>query len=643
MRARLFAVALVASSLSAADWTSGGPRGGAFQSLASAPSNPRVVYAGGTSGVFRTDDNGDTWRDVSHGVSAVSRIAVDPNDPDTAYAIGGGGPAVAASIYRTANGGASWSAMDVGLIRPNTILVDPNNSQTLYASGDCGVIFKTQIPNTGVRKSTDGGTTWRDATEGFKLGTWAGCVLSMGMDPADSAHLFAFSDAGGGYWETLDGAATWTQPAGPVPSRNIVAHPRLPLVQYGTDGRQWLISNDGGAHWTPLATAGLPASLSSAPLSDLAIDPSVPRLFSATVAGLYRSGNGGASWIPAGDAPAIDVNAVVFTPLDSTVMIATTQGIFRAPSPAFTPWAQLDVPESGIEISEVATDPHRSSVVYAASHDALASEGRIFRSRDAGANWELLDGRNVFLARMAVDANGDLWFAGIRAPALQRVPEGTSEVETIAQQFGQIVAVATPPDAPGRVYVAGDVIWRTDDSGRSWQRCLAGGPFLDMAAAQPDIVWATKISGLIKSTDGCATFQVLPMRGVASLVAPAPSDPAVVYIYLYRDAVQTVWRTDDGGTAWNSAALPFRGDVTKIAVDPHHALSVWVSTQNHGVWHSDDGGATWSNLSEGLPSGNATAIAVGAGGTTVHAGLSRAGVWELRIAHGRGRAAGRGN
>src|SRR6185436_9468079 len=342
---------ILASSVTAAPWTSGGPRGGFIESLSATASHPSVVYAAGRQGVFRTDDNGATWRDVSHGLGAMQSVIADPFDPDTAYAIAAGDVRPA---YRTNDGGATWTAMETGLKRINTILVDPNDAKTLYASADCGYYLEPLLDGAGFRKSTDGGRTWAAASLGI-------CVEKISLDPANAAHLFARVQYASVALESFNAGSTWAQTAGPVPTREVVIDPYQPSVRYGTNGEQVLRSDDGGVHWSQQPADGIPPDPFSSPrVADLSLDPVTPRIFSATVAGLFRSGDGGKRWVLAGDVPRIRVNAVVFHPNESTVMIGTSQGVFRAPSPAFTPWTRLDVPESAVLIEQVVVDPQRS-------------------------------------------------------------------------------------------------------------------------------------------------------------------------------------------------------------------------------------------------------------------------------------------
>jgi photosystem II stability/assembly factor-like uncharacterized protein len=413
------------------------------------------------------------------------------------------------------------------------------------------------------------------------------------------------------------------------------------LRRFGTDAQNVLASNDGGVSWSVQPGEGLPDDGSGPHVIDMTLDPGVPRLFGATSSGLYRSGNGGQSWLPAGDGPAVLVKSVLFNPADSTLMMATSEGLFRAPSPSFTPWKHLDVPENGIDmITDIAVDPRQPSVVFATSRDIL--QGRVFRSRDAGASWQPITGPMSSGLRVAVDASGDAWFGG--SATLYRIPNGTNDVIPI-KQFSLIYSIAGSPTVPGRVYVSNGSVWRTDDAGANWRTCGNAGLLVQEIAlnpSDPNLVYATSLDGVSVSTDGCATFHTLnhhPDQTGAQHIASAPSNPSVLYRF---NTNHSTFRSDDGGETWTPLPLAFDFFATKIAVDPHDPYSVWFSFLNQGIRHSADGGLTWKDVSDGLPEAvnrAAFVIALDPTGSVLHAGLFRSGVWELRIPPARRRAA----
>jgi photosystem II stability/assembly factor-like uncharacterized protein len=105
----------------------GGGRGGA----------PGAQSAGGSTGLYRTDDGGATWRyfsDNNPRPNYFSQIRIDPSDPDRIY-MGGVGMGL------TVDGGKTWE-IDAALVVHDdihAIWINPNNSNHVIIGGDGGV------------------------------------------------------------------------------------------------------------------------------------------------------------------------------------------------------------------------------------------------------------------------------------------------------------------------------------------------------------------------------------------------------------------------------------------------------------------------------------------------------------------------
>ena len=149
--------------------------------LAIDPAHPNIIYAGTTGGVFRTRNATESWEKVTEGMVAfdakmasmalgVNRIVIDGTNPDLIYA------GTTQGLFKSTNQGDRWTKIGkaLGDVYISGIQLDPINSQTLYlATSD------------GVQKSSDGGNTWVLK----KTGLDATSIRSIQMSPEDSKTL----------------------------------------------------------------------------------------------------------------------------------------------------------------------------------------------------------------------------------------------------------------------------------------------------------------------------------------------------------------------------------------------------------------------------------------------------------------------
>ncbi len=241
------------------------------ESIARAPSNPEVVYAGiERYGVRRSNDGGRTWRDVSdtlpsgrahNGVS----VAVHPTDPMTAWLGTDGG------LFKTTDGGQHWRRLTGGLPRGavksgsdvsqtvNMILVDPREPRRL-----CFGLYATGLNEpAGVWRSDDGGETWRSSSSGIDSGRqisgattlqrdWIMALTRGESQPASFLAATPFA-----LYLSTDGAATWKKLPRATGAGAVAIDPRDPrhLFAAAADGRVEH-SIDGGQTWRDLS-AGL--------------------------------------------------------------------------------------------------------------------------------------------------------------------------------------------------------------------------------------------------------------------------------------------------------------------------------------------------------------------------------------------------
>ena len=80
------------------------------ESLAVDPTNPATVYAGGSSGVFKSTNGGQAWVLASNGIVlglppvSVTEIVIDPTNPSTVYAATGAFGPNGDGVFKTTDG-----------------------------------------------------------------------------------------------------------------------------------------------------------------------------------------------------------------------------------------------------------------------------------------------------------------------------------------------------------------------------------------------------------------------------------------------------------------------------------------------------------------------------------------------------------
>ena len=146
---------------------------GTLTTIAVAPADPDVVYAGLDDGnVWVTTNGGGNWTKISGELPErwITRVAVDPSDAATAYVTLSGyrEDLHLPHVFRTTNSGASWTDISGDLPEApiNAVVVDPDVAGTLYVGTDLGV-YATH----------DGGAAWSVLGAGLPLVTIHDLVL----------------------------------------------------------------------------------------------------------------------------------------------------------------------------------------------------------------------------------------------------------------------------------------------------------------------------------------------------------------------------------------------------------------------------------------------------------------------------------
>lgn len=433
--------------------------------VAISPAGDRV-YVSGNEGFWMSPDRGETWEPRSAPASELRRLLVAPADPSSLLALEFGDE-TERMIWSSDDGGESWDAF--GALGTDSWDVASHDFRTIIAVGPYGV-----------RRSEDGGATWRRRHIGVRATDLGGLI----RDPNHPDRVYARR------WLSEDSGVTWRRRSDDVRVDSVAS--TTPTTVYGHRNEALVRSADRGETWQ---VPDWPSDLGSVWAA-----PSDPRIlygrrtgyqycswcdYSAG-GGMYRSRDGGVSWDLLNDGW-WDLHSVWVHPSDPQTIFAQVSSrgsSFLQSRNGGDNWAQHYLGENYTDVSSIEFDPRRPSLVVAAEDEG------VYRSTDWGETWS----RRSF----GLPSNG----------------------------VGQ---VSLDPSRPRDIYASThrNGIFRSTDNGRNWFPLREGIWVLETRDLDVD----PRSGGLLASTIAGAftlriTDRVPPVRSAISMRGPLMTDPA---------------------------------------------------------------------------------------------------------------------
>lgn len=270
-----------------------------------------LLYCGSDGGIFRSEDAGGSFDDLSAGLVISQFYGFDVNDSDDSMILGG----------TQDNGtnlleGGSWTHA-LGADGMNA-LIDPEDDQIMYACSQNGAIHK----------SINGGATFNWSSSGItEDGAW---VTPYIMSPVNNDVLFA------GYtnvWRSNNGAGTWSPISTDINQqlRSLAMGTNSPNTIYTASYTDIFRTTNGGGQWDNVS-AGLPNEAITSIVAHPLDGQVVWITFSGFGAGekVYKSITGGDTWVNiSGNLPNIPINCIALDPQNEDgIYIGTDGGIY---------------------------------------------------------------------------------------------------------------------------------------------------------------------------------------------------------------------------------------------------------------------------------------------------------------------------
>lgn len=339
------------------------------------PKNPNYVFLG-TIDCYRSTDGGINFTNITNGYSGGS-VHVDhhnlffhPTDDNTIISLNDGG------IWRSTNLGNTFQNLNAGLtltqfyriasspFNPSRILggTQDNGTQQTFSAinwaaafgGDGGevcfnpfdqnfIIGETQ--NGGLRRTTNGGSTWVTATTGITTSEAVAWVAPIIHHPTISGTFYVARQR---VYKSINNGGNWTAISGNVNGTSAIREMAIsftnPDLLYATSSSRVYRSLDGGVNWE-LKSTGLPNKTASS----IYVHPENQDIAFVTFLGfggskVYKTTNKGESWISINgnlpDTPTSDILIYPFNP-DHVYFLATDIGVFLTEDGGTT-WTDID-------------------------------------------------------------------------------------------------------------------------------------------------------------------------------------------------------------------------------------------------------------------------------------------------------------
>lgn len=623
----------------AVKWRSIGPfRGGRANAGHGVVGSPMTYYMGTTGGgLWKTDDAGITWRNISDGffkTGTIGAIAVAESDPNVVY-VGTGEHAVRGvmthsgdGVYRSTDAGKTWKRVGLEQTRHiSRIVVDPKNPNIVIVAAQ-GALYG-QSAERGIYKSTDGGATWKNVL--FVDNKTGAAELSMDMTNPRILYAAMWEHGrlpwkvisggpGSGLYKSVDQGETWEKLKDGLPEElgkmSIAVSRSNPekvwaLIESDSEKETGglFVSTDAGKKWKRVTNDHRLIQRAWYYI-ELFVDPKDENTIYVLSAPALRSRDGGRTWENLSGTHG-DYHDLWINPDQPNNFIISNDGGSAITFNGGKSWsAQSNMPTA--QFYRINVDNQFPYRIYGGQQDNTSVS---IASRELGgggittASWTAsAGGESAFLA---FDPNNPRYVLGGSYQGTIEVLDTQAKASTnimaapiqylgmdakdIKYRFNWNAPIIWSKHEPNTYYHGAQVLLKTSDMGKTWKEVSpdltrnekdkqgkGGGPYTNEAV-------------------GAENY------GTLSYIAESPHEKGVIWT---GSDDGLVYLTRDGGATWKNVTPKGLAEclVNAIEVSPHDKGTAYIATTRYkfndhapGLYKTTDYGATWTKIDNGIP------------------------------------------
>jgi photosystem II stability/assembly factor-like uncharacterized protein len=357
----------------------------------------------------------------------------------------------------------------------------------------------------------------------------------------DQPNTFYIGSSGGGVWKTVDAGETWS---------NISDH----FFSVGAIGAIAVAPSDPEVIYVGTGEASIRGQTTA--LGD----------------GIYKSTDGGKTWVHLGLAATGQIAAIAIDPRDPDIAYVAAQGnpwipttdrgVYRSRDGGKS-WQRVLFVNETTGAHDLSLDPGNPRILYAAMWDHRRRPWNIRSGGPGSGLWKSTDG-------------GDSW---------HRLRSG------LPRLMGN-TAVSVSPVDPARVYAMIEAVhggvFRSDDAGRTWRRCNSDAGMRDRgwyytriyADPQRKNTVYVLSNSVVRSTDGGRTFnEIRTPHGDNHDLWIDPRNDRIMVEGNDGGGIVSV----DGGASWSSELNQPTGQFYRVFVDDAFPYHVYSAQQDWGT------------------------------------------------------------